>query len=65
MRIIHKKISHGLPPRGTFFAILSYPEALEKLIIEHGFTILNRWGVYEGEVYGQGPELVIQFGADH
>lgn len=39
-----------------------YPDTFEKLIIEHGYTILNRWGGYEGEVYGQGPELVIQFG---
>ena len=39
-----------------------YPDTFEKLIVEHGFTILNRWGGYEGEIYGQGPELVIQFG---
>lgn len=38
-----------------------YPDTFEKLIIEHGYIILNRWGGYEGEVYGQGPELVIQF----
>jgi len=38
-----------------------YPDAFEKLILDHGYTILNRWGGYEGEVYGQGPELVIQF----
>lgn len=38
-----------------------YPDTFEKLIVEHGYTILNRWGGYEGEVYGQGPELVIQF----
>jgi len=39
-----------------------YPDTFEKLIIEHGFVILNRWGGYEGEGYGQGPELAIQFG---
>jgi SAM-dependent methyltransferase len=38
-----------------------YPDTFEKLITEQGFIILNRWGGYEGEVYGQGPELVIQF----
>ena len=38
-----------------------YPETFEKLILDHGFAILNRWGGYEGEIYGQGPELVIQF----
>jgi len=39
-----------------------YPDTYEKLIVDHGYTILNRWGGYEGEAYGQGPELVIQFG---
>lgn len=39
-----------------------YPDEFEKLITEHGFVINNRWGGYEGEAYGQGPELVIQFG---
>ena len=38
-----------------------YPDTFEKLIVEHGFAVLNRWGGYEGEVYGQGSELVIQF----
>jgi len=38
-----------------------FPDAFEKLVLHHGFAILNRWGGYEGEVYGQGPELVIQF----
>jgi len=39
-----------------------YPDTFERLIQDHGFTILNRWGGYAGEAYGQGPELVIQFG---
>lgn len=39
-----------------------YPNTFEKLILEHGYAILHRWGGYAGEVYGQGPELVIQFG---
>ena len=38
-----------------------YADTFEDLIVGHGFTILNRWGGYEGEVYGQGPELVILF----
>ncbi len=40
-----------------------YPETFEKLIAEHGFQIVNRWGGYEGEAYGEGPELVLQFQA--
>jgi SAM-dependent methyltransferase len=39
-----------------------YPEPFERLVQDHGFTILNRWGGYSGEAYGQGPELVLQFG---
>ncbi len=38
-----------------------YPDEFEKLILDHGFRVLSRWGGYEGEPYGQGPELVIQF----
>jgi SAM-dependent methyltransferase len=39
-----------------------YPDTFEKLIVGHGFAVLDRWGGYAGELYGQGPELVIQFG---
>ena len=38
-----------------------YPEEFEQLIAKQGFRVLRRWGGYEGEPYGQGPELVIQF----
>lgn len=38
-----------------------YPDEFEELITSHGFKILNKWGGYHGEVYGEGPELVIQF----
>jgi hypothetical protein len=38
-----------------------YPDSFEKLITTHGFRIIDRWGGYAGEVYGEGPELVIQF----
>jgi len=39
-----------------------WPDEFEKLIIDNGFEIINRWGGYENELYGQGDELVIQFG---
>ena len=39
-----------------------YPQQFAKLIVDHGFKILNRWGGYAGEPYGPGPELVIEFG---
>lgn len=38
-----------------------YPGQFEELITEHGFKIMNRWGGYRGEPYGEGPELVVQF----
>jgi SAM-dependent methyltransferase len=38
-----------------------YPDTFERLILDHGFKVLNRWGGYTGEAYGQGSELVIQF----
>ena len=39
-----------------------YPDEFEALISRHGFSIKNCWGGYSEEIYGQGPELVIQFG---
>jgi hypothetical protein len=38
-----------------------YPAEFEEVILKHGFQIVNRWGGYSGERYGEGPELVIQF----
>lgn len=40
-----------------------YPEELEELVAGHGFRVLERWGGYSGEEYGQGPELVLRFSA--
>jgi SAM-dependent methyltransferase len=39
------------------------PDAFEQVIRAHGFRIMQRWGGYAGERYGEGPELVIQFRA--
>jgi len=41
-----------------------YPDEFEQLINEHGFEIVQRWGGYAGEIYGEGPELVIEFRED-
>jgi len=38
-----------------------YPDEFARLITAHGFRILNRWGGYAGEPYGEGLELVVQF----
>jgi SAM-dependent methyltransferase len=37
------------------------PEAFERVIRAHGFRVVQRWGGYAGERYGEGPELVVQF----
>ncbi len=39
-----------------------YPEDLESVVTKHGFEVQNRWGGYDGEPYGAGPELVVEFG---
>lgn len=38
-----------------------YPDQFEKMVRDHGFRIVSRWGGYKGEPYGEGPELVLQF----
>jgi SAM-dependent methyltransferase len=38
-----------------------YPDELVELIQSHGFEITNKWGGYNGEIFGQGPELVVEF----
>jgi SAM-dependent methyltransferase len=38
-----------------------YPEELLNLIADQGFRVVNRWGGYAGEPYGEGPELVVEF----
>ena len=39
------------------------PEEFAQVIRSYGFRIVNRWGGYAGEPYGEGPELVIEFAA--
>ena len=39
-----------------------YPDEFASLIEKHGFEISQCWGGYRGEEYGQGSELVVQFG---
>ena len=39
------------------------PHEFEQVIRDHGFRIVQRWGGYAGERYGEGPELVVQFNA--
>ena len=38
-----------------------YPDEFREVIQEHGFNIIETWGGYNNEKYGEGPELVIKF----
>ena len=38
-----------------------YPDQFLRLLEDHGFRVISRWGGYAGEPYGEGPELVVQF----
>ena len=38
-----------------------YPDQLLQLLEAVGFQGTGRWGGYEGEPYGEGPELVVEF----
>jgi SAM-dependent methyltransferase len=38
-----------------------HPEEFVQLIVSQGFRVLQQWGGYNGEAYGQGSELVVQF----
>ena len=41
-----------------------YPEELTSVIESHGFKVLGKWGGYAGEAYGEGGELVVEFGVE-
>jgi len=41
-----------------------YPEDLTSVVESHGFRVLEKWGGYAGEVYGEDNELVVEFAAD-
>lgn len=38
-----------------------YPDEFRALVTSHGFEIVDEWGGYDGETYGMGPELVLEF----
>jgi SAM-dependent methyltransferase len=39
-----------------------YPDEFVEIIENHGSHVVNRWGGYKGEPYGEGTQLVVQFG---
>ena len=38
-----------------------WPDQFVQLIEGHGFRVLRKWGGYENQPYGTGPELVVEF----
>jgi ubiquinone/menaquinone biosynthesis C-methylase UbiE len=38
-----------------------YPDEFKGLIQCQGFDIVETWGGYGGEIYGEGPELIVKF----
>ena len=38
-----------------------YPDEFKQLLRSQRFEITGAWGGYAGEVYGAGPELVLEF----
>ena len=41
-----------------------YPDELLQTVTRHGFRVVDKWGGYAGETYGDGPELVVRFTAE-
>lgn len=39
-----------------------YPDEFKQLVLDQGFTIIECWGGYTGQTYGEGSELVIAIG---
>jgi hypothetical protein len=39
-----------------------YPDELIELVEREGFVVEGTWGGYHGQKYGEGPELVVEFG---
>ncbi|MCZ6678632.1 MAG: class I SAM-dependent methyltransferase [Candidatus Poribacteria bacterium] len=63
--LIYRTYQENALQRETVLKIVMrcyYPQQFEQLIVDHGFKILNRWGGYADEPYGDGPELVVEFG---
>ncbi len=40
-----------------------YADDLIRLVEDQGFGVVNTWGGYAGEPYGEGPELIVEFKA--
>ena len=62
--LVYRKYENDVPVDEAILKIVMrcyYPQEFEALIEDRGFEIIDRWGGYAGEPYGEGTELVIQF----
>jgi SAM-dependent methyltransferase len=62
--LIHQYIKDGVvQEEGTLSIAMRcfYPDEFIQMIEAEGFLIVDTWGGYAQEVYGTGPELVVQF----
>jgi SAM-dependent methyltransferase len=62
--LIHRYIKDNVvQEEGTLSIAMRcfYPDEFLHMIEAEGFTVVDKWGGYAHEVYGSGPELVVQF----
>ena len=62
--LIYRKYKNNVLTDETVLKIAMrcyYPDEFEELIKSYRFRIIEKWGGYNGEKYGQGLELVVKF----
>lgn len=62
--LVYRKYQRDVLKDEVVFKIVMrcyYPDDFKKLVLSHGFDIIDCWGGYNGEPYGEGPELIIAF----
>lgn len=63
LRLVYRQyLEGGLDEEGVVDLAMRYyfPEQLEEVVTGHGFEVLERWGGYQGEPWGEGPELLLR-----
>lgn len=63
LRLVYDVLPEGAEPRrvAVDLALRRYRAAeLEAVVAANGFRVTGRWGGYEGEEWGEGPELVVR-----
>jgi SAM-dependent methyltransferase len=63
MRLVYRRYDEGFVEEEVEAELALryyFPEQLEALVSEHGFVVVERWGGYAGERWGEGPELLLR-----